>query len=115
MGYCLGGTLAFLLSARSDVDLVVGYDCAGLEPFLDDLYDIRVPTLFHLGERDVFVSEALRKKMVKKLASNTVISLQLYPEAGHAFLDKKSGGYHAESAALAAQRTREFLVDRLKI
>lgn len=114
VGFCLGGALAFLLGSRSDVDIVIGYDCAGIESFLDEICDIRVSTLLHFGAKDDFISEETRQKLLKKLAANALISAQLYPEAGHAFLMPTSEGHHAASAALAEERTKALLLEKLK-
>lgn len=114
VGFCLGGALAFLLASRSDVDIAIGYDCSGIESFLDELLDIRVSTLFHFGGKDDFVSEETRQKIVKKLSTNSLISTHVYPDAGHAFLMPSSEGYHAASASLAEERTKALLLDKLK-
>jgi carboxymethylenebutenolidase len=51
VGYCLGGKLALLSAARTDVDCAVSYYGVGLEAYLDEVPAIRCPMVFHFPSR----------------------------------------------------------------
>ena len=55
MGYCLGGKLAYLMAARSDVDCSVSYYGVGIEDMLDEAKKIKHQLLLHVAEKDKFV------------------------------------------------------------
>ncbi|MFL6686792.1 dienelactone hydrolase family protein, partial [Paraburkholderia graminis] len=52
VGYCLGGKLAFLSAARTDVDCAVSYYGVGLDAYLDEVPAVRCPMVFHFPEND---------------------------------------------------------------
>lgn len=114
LGFCLGGRLAFLSAARSDVNCAVGYDNVGIEDLLNDVSDISVPLLLHFGEENLLMPEATRKKILSRLENNKKIQFQLYPSAGHAFTEKKGCKYNPESAKIAQEKTKSFLATHLK-
>ncbi|NTU76626.1 MAG: dienelactone hydrolase family protein [Alphaproteobacteria bacterium] len=114
VGYCLGGKLAYLMASRSDVDCSVSYYGVGLEALLDEVHDIRMPLLLHVGERDKFVPAATRQKVLAMLARNPAISAFSYPGAEHAFARPQGQTYQAEAAAQANARTDAFLAENLQ-
>jgi carboxymethylenebutenolidase len=114
LGFCLGGRLAFMMAARSDVDCTVGYDNVGIETLLSELHDIRMPLLLHFGEQDKLVPPPVRDRILKRLQQNKVITAHLYAGADHAFARKTGQKFHPESAALANKRTKDFLNEHLK-
>jgi len=115
IGACLGGRLAFLMAARSDVDCAVGYDNVGIDSFLSELYDVRTPLMLHFGEQDSLMGEDARQKILKRAKRNEVIQTYVYPDAGHSFVKKTSPNYHPENAEQAEKRTRAFLAEWLKV
>ena len=114
VGYCLGGKLAWLMAARSDVDCTVSYYGVGLEAMLDEMHDVRMPLLLHIAENDKFVSPAAREKILSAVTRNHVIATHTYPGAEHAFARPGGQTYRAESAELANRRTDEFLASHLR-
>ncbi len=114
LGACLGGRLAFLMAARSDVDCAVGYDNVGMEDLLGELCDVRLPLMLHFGEQDSLMSEAAREKILKRTKRNASIQTYTYPDAGHSFVRKTSPNYHPENAQLAEKKTHSFLAEWLK-
>ncbi|MDT2009774.1 dienelactone hydrolase family protein [Rhodococcus opacus] len=52
LGYCLGGGLAILAAAHTDVDTAVSYYGVGVQDHLDLAERINVPVLFHVAEHD---------------------------------------------------------------
>src|ERR1041385_2849816 len=50
VGYCLGGKLAYLTAARTDIDCAVGYYGVGIEKALNDAAGIRRPLMLHIAK-----------------------------------------------------------------
>jgi carboxymethylenebutenolidase len=105
VGFCLGGKLAYLMATRSDVDAAVGYYAAGLEDKLDEVQDIRMPTMMHMAELDKFMPPDVRNKVLRAFGRNPTIVAHVYPGVDHAFA--RIGGEHfdADAAKLANERT----------
>lgn len=103
VGYCWGGTLAWLSATRLSPDAAVGYYGGGVAKHAGETP--RCPTLLHFGEEDHAIPlsdvEAVRR-------AHPGVPVHLYP-AGHGFNCDRRGSFHAESAALARTRTLEFL------
>jgi carboxymethylenebutenolidase len=114
VGYCLGGKLAFLMSVRSDVEASVGYYGVGLDAYLGDVPDIRMPLMLHVAELDKFSSPVVRAKVVKAAARNPEIIVHVYEGVDHAFA--RIGGEHFDKSAadLANSRTVAFLAKNLQ-
>lgn len=113
-GRCLGGRLSFLMATRSDIDCAVGYDNVGIENYLDEVYDIRMPLLLHFGEQDKLMPASTRQKILQILKKNAVISCQVHAGAEHGFARKGGQKYHAECAEKANSLTDAFLAENLK-
>ena len=52
LGYCLGALMAFLTSARSEVDATVAYHGGDTEKYLEEVDGLNAPLLMHLAEED---------------------------------------------------------------
>jgi carboxymethylenebutenolidase len=85
VGFCLGGTLAYLAAARTDVDASVGYYGSRIVEFLDDAPTIRKPLLLHFGELDKAIPPEDRELVIKALAANPTTASSVHPQAKHAF------------------------------
>jgi carboxymethylenebutenolidase len=108
VGYCWGGLLTYLATARIPrVAAGVGYYGGNIPAFLGEAP--KVPLMLQFGEEDHGIPltqvEAIR-------AARPEIPVHLYP-AGHGFNCDERGSYHAESAALALERTLAFFADHL--
>ncbi len=108
VGYCFGGTLAWLAATRIDgVACAVGYygggiaDAAGEKP--------RCPVLLHFGETDQSIPPDHHARV---RAAHPDLPMQMYP-AGHGFNCDERASYHEPSATLARKRTLEFLAKHL--
>src|SRR5688500_17393999 len=60
VGYCLGGRLAFMVAARTDVDASVGYYPVGIPELLREKHAIAQPLMLHLAGADHFVPPEAR-------------------------------------------------------
>ena len=108
VGYCLGGTLAWLAATRIDgVACAVGYYGSGIADHAGE--QPRCPVLLHFGETDQSIPAEHHARI---RAAHPNLPLHIYP-AGHGFNCDERASYHGPSAALARQRTLEFLKTRL--
>lgn len=114
VGYCLGGKLAYLMASRSDVEAAVSYYGVGLDQMLDEVHDIRMPTMLHIAGLDSYCPPPVREKILKAIARNKVIQAYVYEGADHAFARPNGKNYNAEAAKLAAQRTEAFFAEHLQ-
>lgn len=109
VGYCWGGSLAYLANTRLGLP-AVSYYGARTVPFLDE--PLRAPMLFHFGGEDTTTPPA---DIELHRSRHPEAQIHVYPEAGHAFnRDIDGTHYHAASAALALKRTLEFLAEHLQ-
>lgn len=109
VGYCLGGKLAYLMSARSTIDCAVSYYGVGIEGLLDEARNIKKPLMMHVAAEDKFVSKEAQKKIHDALKTNPAVSLHTYPGVNHAFARTGGEHYDEKAAALANERTSAFL------
>jgi carboxymethylenebutenolidase len=110
VGFCWGGTAAWLAATcLSGVAASVSYYPTHLGNMVEEAP--RSPVLIHLGETDhitsLTVAGALRAR------HGAILELQVYP-CGHGFDCNDREDFHAESAALAHERTLAFLARHLK-
>lgn len=104
VGYCWGGTVAFLACTRLGLPAVDYYGGRSL-PFLHERP--RAPLLLHFGERDPLIPPADVERHRQALAG-TDSTIHLYP-AGHGFNCDRRADHDPASAALARARTLDFL------
>jgi carboxymethylenebutenolidase len=108
VGYCLGGTLAWLAATRIDgLSCAVSYYGGGVAETASE--KPRCPVLFHFGETDQSIPADHHAKI---RAAHPTLPMHIYP-AGHGFSCDERGSYHAPSATLARTRTIEFLAKHL--
>ena len=113
LGYCIGGLMTFLTAVRYDVDAAVAYHGGDTEKYLGEVNGLRAPLLMHLGEEDEFISKSAQAQIKAALASKSNATVYSYPGQWHAFTRLNGTHYNAEAAALANERTNEFLQKQL--
>jgi len=108
MGFCWGGTLAWLAAARlSGVACAIAYYGTAIHAHRDG--QPRVPVLLHFGEQDAHIPA----EHVRAIATaHPELPLYRY-DAGHGFNCDERPAFHAPSAALAGERTQAFLKSHL--
>jgi carboxymethylenebutenolidase len=109
VGYCLGGKLAYLMAARSDVDCSVGYYGVGIQDLVGEAKNIKKPLALHIAENDEYTPPAAQEVIKRALKGNPLITLYSYPGVDHAFARVGGAHYDASAANLANSRTSEFL------
>jgi carboxymethylenebutenolidase len=104
VGFCWGGLLAWLAACKLDgLSASVPYYGSGIPQ--QAALSPRCPVLAHFGEQDTHITLHSVRQFA---AARPEVQLHLYP-AGHGFNCERRGSYHAESAALARDRTLAFL------
>jgi carboxymethylenebutenolidase len=114
VGYCLGGKLAYLMAARSDVDATAAYYGGGIDELLDEVHDIRTPLMMHFGALDKFINAQVREKILTAIKKNPAIEAYVYEGADHAFARPNGQNYNKQAADLANSRTAEFFAKNLQ-
>jgi len=99
VGYCWGGTLAWLAATRLKVDCAVGYYGSMTVDFVDE--QPTCPVTMMLGETDTtFPPENIETIRAK----HPDVVIFTYP-AGHGFACDQRNSWHEPSARLARERT----------
>lgn len=104
IGFCLGGTLAFL--AATHLDGLAAAICfyGGLTKYADE--KPRCPTEMHFGDRD----QSIPMRDIETIeAKRPDCEIYIYPGAGHGFACDERASYDAKAAALAWQRSIDWL------
>src|SRR5437867_6693305 len=105
VGYCMGGSLAWLASTRvPGIATAIGYYGGAVAEFANE--PPKSPVLLHFGETDQSIPkdhwDTIRTAQPK-------VPMHIYQGAGHGFSCDERASYHAASARLARERTMEFL------
>jgi len=104
VGYCWGGTLAWLTATDLSPSAAVCYYGSGIAEHLDKVPTC--PTQLHFGDRDPTIAPAA----IERIRAAYPRGEFFVYAAGHAFNnDSRPGHYDAAAATLARERTREFL------
>ncbi len=107
VGYCFGGTLAWLAATRLHPQAAVCYYGGQIGQFLEE--SPGAPVLFHFGEQDsgipLTIVDAIRAHVPRS-------SVHVYP-AGHGFNCDARSSFDPASAQLARTRTFDFLSSHL--
>lgn len=113
VGYCLGGLMTYLVSARHGADAAVAYYPGAVEDYVSEAINIRTPLMIHLGEEDEYISKVAQRAIKEAVAANPAVTVHSYAGCAHAFARHRGTRYDARAAALANGRTWQFLKDNL--
>jgi carboxymethylenebutenolidase len=120
VGFCFGGTMAFLAAALSEVegqriDAAVSYFGSGTNDHLGLLDEVTCPLLFHYGQDDPFIPEEKLVEVEQAAAGRANVEVLRYAGAGHAFSNEDAPSmYDAEAAQLAWSRTLDHFAQHLR-
>ena len=109
VGFCLGGRMAYHMAAQAQPNASVGYYGVGIETKLNLAGEGMAPLLLHFGETDELCDANARGAIYQVLEPLPQVELHTYEGVGHAFARPNSMNFNAEAAALANQRTTDFL------
>jgi carboxymethylenebutenolidase len=107
VGYCLGGSYAWLSAARLPVDAAVGYYGGRIAQLVDQAP--RCPTMLHFGTQDRGIPLADVERIQKAWPAVPVYTY----EAGHAFNRDGGPSYSEPAATLAFSRSLAFFEEAL--
>jgi carboxymethylenebutenolidase len=107
VGFCWGGTAAFLCNARLGLP-AASYYGGRTVPFLRE--KLPAPMLFHFGEHDPLIPP---EAVAAHREHQPQAAFHVYP-AGHGFNCDERDDYHAESSALAMEHTVSFFTRHLQ-
>ncbi len=103
VGYCWGGSLAYLSACRlPDFNKAVGYYGGQVAQHIDEAPQI--PVMLHFGDQDASIP---LKSVDEVMTKRPGIPVYIY-QAGHGFNCDQRGSYDTASAKLALDRTLEF-------
>jgi carboxymethylenebutenolidase len=110
VGYCMGGTAAFLAACRVNaLSAAVAYYGGMIGNFADE--KPRCPVQMHFGEKDEGIPLSTIEGIKKKQPQAEVYT---YPGAPHGFACDERASFRQEAADLAWQRTMAFLTKNMK-
>jgi carboxymethylenebutenolidase len=108
VGYCMGGSVAFMSACRLDgLACAVGYYGGQIAKVCDE--KPRVPTMLHFGDQDQSIPMSDVEK-IKKAREETPIFVY---HAGHGFHCDERASFNAEAAQVAACRSQEFFAKNI--
>lgn len=114
VGYCLGGKIAFLLAARTPLDVAVSYYGVGIQGVLAEAPAITGRLLLHIAGEDHLCPPEAQAAIAAGVAGlGGRAAVLTYPGVGHAFARRGGAGFDAASAARADAATLAALAATL--
>lgn len=108
LGYCYGGSLAWLSATRLDPAAAVGYYGGQIAQNATEVP--RCPVMLHFGAKDPHIGPADIEKIRQ---AHPDLPIFLY-DAGHGFNCDQRKDFNRDAAKLARQRTLEFFGKHLQ-
>jgi carboxymethylenebutenolidase len=107
IGYCFGGTMAWVAAARLHPAAAVGYYGGRIGNYAGET--LSAPVMLHFGKQDTHISA---EEVEKVHAAHPEVEIYWY-EAGHGFNCDARGSYNKEAALEARERSLRFLKKHL--
>jgi carboxymethylenebutenolidase len=108
VGFCWGGTLAWLAATRLNPAAAVCYYGGQISRFLTE--QPRCPVMLHFGAKDKHIPASEIQKVQQAYPG---LPLFLYDDAGHGFNCDQRPDYNAKAASQARQRSIDFFRSHL--
>jgi len=113
VGYCLGGRLAYMTAARTDINASVGYYGVGLDGLLGESHAIAHPLMLHIAQADGFVSPEEQARVHAGLDGHPKVTIHDYAGLDHGFAAQMGKRRDEQGARLADGRTADFFAQHL--
>lgn len=113
VGFCLGGRMAYLAAARTDISASVGYYGVMIDQMLGESHAIANPLMLHIPTADGFVGPEAQAAMHAGLDPHPKVTLHDYEGLDHGFAAETGNRRDEAGANLADQRTRDFFAEHL--
>lgn len=108
VGFCWGGTAAWLAASRAPIQAAVGYYGGGIASMIDEAP--KVPVMLHFGALDAHIPiEAVDEIS----GAHHGVPVYVYDDADHGFHCDARSTYHEASAKQAWERTLDFFAANL--
>jgi carboxymethylenebutenolidase len=104
VGYCWGGSLAWLSACRLSIDAAVGYYGGQIIQFIGETPTC--PTMLHFGTEDSGIPIA---DVDEIKTTHPDVAVHVYQGAGHGFSCDQRADYDADASKLALDRTLAHL------
>ena len=114
VGYCLGGRLAYMAAARTDISASVGYYGVMIDQMLNESHAIANPLMLHIPTADHFVGPEAQAAIHAGLDSHPKVTLHDYPGLDHGFATEMGERRDDAGAQLADTRTMAFFAEHLR-
>ena len=113
VGYCLGGRLAYMAAARTDIDASVGYYGVMIDQMLGESHAIANPLMLHIPTADHLVGPEAQAAIHAGLDAHPKVTLHDYAGLDHGFAAEMGNRRDLAGAELADSRTFAFLKEHL--
>ena len=114
VGYCWGGSVAYLAATRTDANASVGYYGRLIAEHLNEAHAVARPLLLHFGAADPSIPAELRAKVRAALGPNPRVTIHEYADAGHGFAATSGKRRDEKAAGEADARTEAFFAEYLR-
>lgn len=113
VGYCMGGRIAYMTAARTDIDASVGYYGVMIDQMLNEKHAIARPLMLHIPTADHFVPPDVQKVIHEGLDGHPRVTLHDYERLDHGFAAEIGARRDEAGAALADSRTEAFFAEHI--
>lgn len=113
VGFCMGGKIAYMVAARTDIDASVGYYGVMIDQMLGEKHAIARPLMLHIPTADHFVDAAAQKAIHDGLDDHPRVTLWDYEGLDHGFAAEIGARRDEAGAELADQRTAQFFAEHI--
>jgi carboxymethylenebutenolidase len=115
VGFCLGGTMAFVAALQTNADAAVDYYGSRAIEFATEVPSIAMPLMLHTGAHDTAFPPGEFDRLEAESRQNSTITSYVYAGARHAFANNvRADRYDAAATTLAQARTFAFFDAHLR-